>query len=107
MSSFKKVDIANTQIIQQGCSGIWVDTLEFFTNEGEVVHIDDTRTAVNNAQKALYEKKQGKNKEEKLDFELVKSAQATAKLNSESEPLVQLKMGNSFNNVVLWLLQII
>ena len=55
--SFKKVDMANTKIVQQGYSGIWVDTLEFYSNEGELVHIDDTRTAVYNAQRHYINKK--------------------------------------------------
>ena len=45
-------------------------------------------------------------KEEKLDFEFVKIAQATAKLSLETEPLVLLKIGEHFNNIVPWLLQI-
>ena len=70
------------------------------------MHVNETRTEVNNAQEALYERKQEKMKEEKHDFEFVKNAQATAKLNLEAEPLVKLKIGKNLNNIVPCLLQI-
>ena len=51
--------MASNEIVRQGYNGIFVDVLEFYTYEGELIHSEGTRDAVNNAQKALYEQKQG------------------------------------------------
>ena len=77
--SIKKIELAGTWIVSQGYNGIYVDALDFYSHAAELIHVDDTRTAVNDAQKALYEQKQGKIKTEKLDFEHLKSAQENAK----------------------------
>ena len=104
--SIRKIEQAGTQIVQQGYNGIYVDIMDFFSHEAELVHVEDTRSAVNDAQKVLYEQKNGKIKAEKLDFEHLKSAQANAKLNLEMEHPVHLRIG-LFNNLAQWLLQIL
>ena len=73
--------------------GIYVNAVDLYSTNAELVHVGDTRAAVSDAQKALYEQKNVKIKSEKLDFEHLKSAKENAKLNLETEQLVHLKMG--------------
>ena len=82
--AIKSIGLENTQVITQGYGGIEVNRLEYHSNAGDLVQVNDTRTEINNSQKALYERKQEKVKKEKHNLELIKHAQATAKLYLES-----------------------
>ena len=49
--AIKKIERASIEIVQQGYNGISVDVLEFYTSDGQLIHIENTRDAVNDAQK--------------------------------------------------------
>ena len=100
------IEMASTKIVAQGYLGIFVDTVDFYDAAAELIHIEDTRGAVSEAQRALYERKNVKIKAEKMEFEEKKSARDNAKLNLETEKLVDLKLGK-FNNLAQWISQIL
>ena len=83
--AIKKVERAGNEIVQQGYAGVAVDVLEFIAHNGRMVHINNSRDAVNQAQRQLFEQKQGSQRNEKLDFEHIKSTQVIAKQNLEVE----------------------
>ena len=72
-----------------------------------MVHINNSRDAVNQLKRQLYEQKQGSQRKEKLDFEHTKSAQSIAKQNLEIEQLMTLRIGEKYNNLAQWLMQIL
>ena len=76
--------------------------MDFYDAAAEHVHNEDARGAVSEAQRALYERKSDKIKIEKMEFEHAKSARDNAKLNLETEKLVDLKLGRN-NNLTQWL----
>ena len=59
----KKVETAGNQIVAQGYIRIFVDTVDFYDAAADHVHIGDTRGAVSEAQRALYERKNNKIRE--------------------------------------------
>ena len=104
--ALKKVDTAGNEILSKGYLGIFVDRVDFHDAAAELIHVEDTRGAISEAQRALYERKNVKIKAEKMEFEEKKSARDNAKLNLETEKLVDLKLGK-FNNLAQWISQIL
>ena len=83
-----------------------MDRVDFLDAAEELIYVEDTRGAISEVQRALYERKNAKIKKEKMDFEERKSARDNAKLNLETEKLVDLKLGK-FNNLAQWISQIL
>ena len=97
---------SSSQVVAQGYFGIFVDTVDFYDAAAELIHIENTRGAVSEAQRALYEWKNVKIKAEKMEFEHAKSARDNAKLTLETGKLIDLKH-RRFNNLAQWLSHIL
>ena len=89
-------------MVAQGYLEIFVDRVDFLDAAAELIYVEDTKGAISEVQRALYERKNAKIKKEKTDFEERKSARDNAKINLETEKLVDLKPGK-FYNLAQWI----
>ena len=55
--AIRRIEMVSTQIVVQGYLGVYVDSGDFYDAAAELIHVEDTRGAVSEAQRALYEQK--------------------------------------------------
>ena len=98
-----KLKTAQGQVQSKGDQGIFINNLQYTTNDGQQINIPNVRAKLSELSLQIHSSKQEHIKEEKQSLENKKSNQMKAKQNLRSEQIPDLYVTEYKNNIVEWM----